>query len=186
MLDLRLDDASGVYVPPLQMKANNGILLIDDFGRQAMEPRNLLNRWILPLDRHIDYLSLQHGLTFQIPFELLLAFSTNLDPADLADEAFLRRIPNKLYIEPISAEVFDEIFDRTLTKLKLPFDPQLAAHLRAICQKYGSGELRACYPRDICDIIAARAAFARQPLILNAPALDFAAGLYFARTRVVG
>jgi predicted ATPase with chaperone activity len=80
MLELRLDEASGIYAAPLQMKANNGILIIDDFGRQLMSPRDLLNRWIVPLDRRVDYLTLRYGVKFQIPFELMVVFSTNLDP----------------------------------------------------------------------------------------------------------
>src|SRR5579864_6093487 len=91
MLELRLDESSGIYAAPLQMKANNGILIIDDFGRQLMSPRDLLNRWIVPLDRRVDYLMLRYGVKFQIPFELMVVFSTNLEPSDLADEAFLRR-----------------------------------------------------------------------------------------------
>ena len=109
MLELRLDDTSGIYAAPLQMKANNGIFIIDDFGRQLMSPRDLLNRWIVPLDRKVDYLTLRYGVKFQIPFELMVVFSTNLDPSDLADEAFLRRIHNKILVEPVSASVFDQI-----------------------------------------------------------------------------
>ena len=103
MLELRLDEASGIYAAPLQMKANNGILIIDDFGRQLMSPRDLLNRWIVPLDRRVDYLTLRYGVKFQIPFELMVVFSTNLEPSDLADEAFLRRIHNKIYVEAVDA-----------------------------------------------------------------------------------
>ena len=96
MLDLQKDEATGSFSAPLQMKANNGILLIDDFGRQMMSPRDLLNRWIVPLDRRVDFLSLGSGGKFDIPFELQVVFSTNLAPHELADEAFLRRIPNKI------------------------------------------------------------------------------------------
>src|SRR5262249_29743603 len=99
MLELRLDESSGIYAAPLQMKANNGILIIDDFGRQLMPPRDLLNRWIVPLDRRVDYLTLRYGVKFQIPFELMVVFSTNLEPSDLADEAFLRRIHNKIFVD---------------------------------------------------------------------------------------
>ena len=106
MLELRLDEASGIYAAPLQMKANNGILIIDDFGRQLMSPRDLLNRWIVPLDRRVDYLTLRYGVKFQIPFELMVVFSTNLEPSDLADEAFLRRIHNKIYVEAVDAGSF--------------------------------------------------------------------------------
>ena len=95
---------------PLQMKANNGILLIDDFGRQMMSPRDLLNRWIVPLDRRIDFLSLGSGRKFDVPFEVMVLFSTNLEPSELADEAFLRRIPNKILIRGVDAETFDAIF----------------------------------------------------------------------------
>ncbi len=110
MLELRLDEASGIYAAPMQMKANNGILIIDDFGRQLMSPRDLLNRWIVPLDRRVDYLTLRYGVKFQIPFELMVVFSTNLEPSDLADEAFLRRIHNKIYVEAVDAGSFDQIF----------------------------------------------------------------------------
>ena len=96
------------------MKANNGILIIDDFGRQVLSPRDLLNRWIVPLDRRVDYLTLSSGMKFQVPFELMVVFSTNLDPHDLADEAFLRRIQTKVLVENVSAEVFDEIFRRVV------------------------------------------------------------------------
>ncbi len=97
MLDLQKDESSGAYSAPLQMKANNGILLIDDFGRQMISPRDLLNRWIVPLDRRIDFLSLGSGGKFDDLLEIQIVFSTNLAPHELADEAFLRRIPNKIF-----------------------------------------------------------------------------------------
>src|SRR6476646_10729189 len=90
MLELQLDEATRVFISPCQMKANNGIFIVDDFGRQVLTPRELLNRWIVPLDRRVDYLTLASGMKFQVPFELMVVFSTNLDPHDLADEAFLR------------------------------------------------------------------------------------------------
>ena len=114
MLELRLDEASGIYAAPLQMKANNGIFIIDDFGRQLMSPRDLLNRWIVPLDRRVDYLMLRYGVKFQIPFELMVVFSTNLEPTDLADEAFLRRIHNKIFVEAVDEKAFDQIFHRVV------------------------------------------------------------------------
>src|ERR1700685_4545120 len=114
MLELRLDESSGIYAAPLQMKANNGILIIDDFGRQLMSPRDLLNRWIVPLDRRVDYLTLRYGVKFQIPFETMVVFSTNLEPSDLADEAFLRRIHNKIYVEAVDSNTFDLIFARVV------------------------------------------------------------------------
>src|SRR5436190_16158269 len=152
MLELRLDDTSGIYSAPLQMKANNGIFLIDDFGRQLISPRDLLNRWIVPLDRRVDYLALQYGIKFQIPFEVLVVFATNLKPSDLADEAFIRRIQNKIYMEPVSAAIFDEIFRRVALALTLRLEPGCSEKLRNLCLSQGSGELRACYPMDICKI----------------------------------
>src|SRR5437016_12392638 len=117
MLELRLDESSGIYAAPLQMKANNGILLIDDFGRQLMSPRDLLNRWIVPLDRRVDYLTLRYGVKFQIPFESMVVFSTNLEPSDLADEAFLRSIHNKIFVDAVGEKAFDQIFGRVVGKL---------------------------------------------------------------------
>jgi hypothetical protein len=181
MLDLRYEERSGVYGAPLQMKAANGVLLIDDFGRQAMSPRELFNRWIYPLDRRVDFLSLQHGHSFQIPFEVLLAFATNLSPNDLVDDAFLRRVPNKIYLGPVSSEVFDEIFRRVLQKHGLPFETELAAHLRALCMQHAN-ELRACHPHDICEILVALASYKRQPFHISRQSLNFAAETYFTQS----
>ena len=132
MLELRLDESSGVYAAPFQMKANNGILLIDDFGRQVMSPRELLNRWIVPLDRRVDYLSLRYGVKFQIPFETMVVFSTNLDPQDLADEAFLRRIQNKIFVDVVAPETFDEIFRRVVAERNLPCEPGVGDYFREL------------------------------------------------------
>jgi len=187
MLELRMDEASGVYAAPLQMKANNGILLIDDFGRQVMmSPRDLLNRWIVPLDRRVDYLSLRHGVKFQIPFELMVVFSTNLDPNDLADEAFLRRIQNKIYVEEVTAPVFDEIFERILANRKMPADPGSTEHLRAVCARYATTGLRACYPNDICNILISICRYENRPVRITAEDLDRAAQLYFTREQQSG
>jgi hypothetical protein len=154
-------------------------MLIDDFGRQAMSPRELLNRWMLPLDRRVDYLSLRYGFAFQVPFELTLVFSTNLEPSDLADEAFMRRVPNKIYIEAVSRDVFDEIFKRVLAKRGMPFQYDMATHLRAICESHEK-ELRACHPGDICDILAATATYQRRPFEVSRQALSDACNIYFA------
>ncbi|MGH9648687.1 MAG: AAA family ATPase, partial [Bryobacteraceae bacterium] len=148
MLELRLDESSGIYAAPLQMKANNGILLIDDFGRQLMSPRDLLNRWIVPLDRRVDYLTLRYGIKFQIPFELMVVFSTNLEPSDLADEAFLRRIHNKIYVEAVDAPAFDQIFSRVVASRNIQAETDSAEYLRKLCLRDGRAELRACYPAD--------------------------------------
>jgi hypothetical protein len=182
MLELRLDESSGIYAAPLQMKANNGILLIDDFGRQLMSPRDLLNRWIVPLDRRVDYLTLRYGIKFQIPFELMVVFSTNLEPSDLADEAFLRRIHNKIYVEAVDAGAFDQIFSRVVASRNIAAEADSAEYLRKLCLRDGRAELRACYPADICNILLAIGRYEGRPPQMTKPELERAAALYFARS----
>ena len=179
MLELRLDEGTQVYAAPLQMKANNGILVIDDFGRQVMSPRKLLNRWILPLDRRIDYLSLRYGVKFAVPFELMVVFATNLEPTDLADEAFLRRIHNKVYVDAVSPEVFDEIFERIVRDRRIPASPGAAAYLRRLCAEAGCATLKACYPADICTIVQWLEEYEARTPEVTADTLDRAVALYF-------
>jgi hypothetical protein len=183
MLELQLEESTKVYAAPLQMKANNGILIIDDFGRQILSPRYLLNRWIVPLDRRVDYLNLRYGLKFQIPFEMIIVFSTNLDPNDLADEAFLRRIQNKIYVGTVGPEVFDKIFQREVTKRGFPYEPRSGEILRKLCLHLGPKELRACYPSDIVDIITSIGSYENQPIEINKENLKRAAKLYFTKTK---
>ncbi|MCS7041792.1 MAG: AAA family ATPase [Bryobacteraceae bacterium] len=182
MLELRLDETSGIYAAPLQMKANNGIFIIDDFGRQLMSPRDLLNRWIVPLDRRVDYLTLRYGLKFQIPFELMVVFSTNLDPSDLADEAFLRRIQNKIEIEPVQPQVFDMIFQRVVSTRNVPAEYDSAEYLRKLCLSEGRTQLRACYPLDIVNIITSICQYENRPVQITKAELERAVHLYFARS----
>src|SRR6266550_2831239 len=181
MLELRLDEPSGIYTAPLQMKANNGIFLIDDFGRQLISPRDLLNRWIVPLDRRVDYLSLQYGVKFQIPFEVMVVFATNLDPNDLADEAFLRRIHNKIYIEPVHQHTFDEIFRRVASTRNVTLEPDSCENLRKLCQSDGRTELRACYPLDIVNILTSIGRYEKRVVTVTKDDLHRAAGMYFAK-----
>jgi SpoVK/Ycf46/Vps4 family AAA+-type ATPase len=181
MLELRLDDSSGIYAAPLQMKANNGIFIIDDFGRQLMSPRDLLNRWIVPLDRRVDYLTLRYGVKFQIPFEVMVVFSTNLDPSDLADEAFLRRIHNKIYVEAVDTSAFDQIFNRVVTARNIPCEPDSAEFLRKLCLREGRTELRACYPNDICNILISIGKYENRPPRMTKSDLERATALYFAK-----
>jgi len=168
MLDLNKDEANGSFSAPLQMKANNGILLIDDFGRQLMSPRDLLNRWIVPLDRRVDFLSLGSGGKFDVPFELQIVFSTNLAPHELADEAFLRRIPNKILVEAPSADAFDTIFRMTAAAAGMAIEPGGEQSLRELCLRH-SPDLRSCFPRDICSAIRAIIVYEhRRPAITRA------------------
>jgi hypothetical protein len=182
MLELRLDESSGIYAAPLQMKANNGILIIDDFGRQLMSPRDLLNRWIVPLDRRVDYLTLRYGVKFQIPFETMVVFSTNLEPSDLADEAFLRRIHNKIYVEAVDDYSFDQIFNRVVKAKNIQAEPDSAEYLRKLCLREGRTELRACYPADICNILQSIGRYEGRAAIMTKSELERATALYFAKT----
>ena len=182
MVELRLDETSGIYAAPLQMKANNGIFIIDDFGRQLMSPRDLLNRWIVPLDRRVDYLTLRYGVKFQIPFELMVVFSTNLDPNELADEAFLRRIRNKIFVGPVDAQTFDQIFHRVVSSKRIPAEPDSAEYLRKLCLREGRTELRACYPLDICNILASISDYEKRPIRMTKAELERATDLYFAKS----
>jgi hypothetical protein len=182
MLELRSDASSGIYSAPLQMKANNGILVIDDFGRQVISPRDLLNRWIVPLDRRVDYLTLHHGQKLCIPFEVMVVFATNLDPSELADEAFLRRIHNKIYIEPVTKQCFHEILARVLDERRLSCDAQTAAYVVELCLRHGDA-LKACYPADLCDILMWRSQYEGRPPQVTCAELDCAAELYFTRVQ---
>jgi len=178
MLDLRKDISTGTYAAPVQMKANNGVFIIDDFGRQLIAPRDLLNRWIVPLDRRIDHLSLDYGIKFETPFEMLVVFSTNLDPKDLVDECFLRRIPNKIYVESLDAGNFDEILRRVAASRNLIWEPAITRRLRELCLAK-CGELRACVPRDICDILCAIMTYERKDTKVSREDLDRAITIYF-------
>ena len=182
MLELRFDESLGFYSAPLQMKANNGLFIIDDFGRQMINPRDLLNRWIVPLDRRVDFLSLRTGVKFPIPFETLVVFSTNLDPRQLADEAFLRRIQNKIKVDAMTPEIFDSILERVCNDAAMPFDTDMAAYLRANCNPDGKGVLRACYPRDMVRIIQSIADYEHRRPELTKRDLDRAINLYFAKS----
>jgi hypothetical protein len=178
MLDLQKDESTGVYIAPLQMKANNGILLIDDFGRQLMSPRDLLNRWIVPLDRRVDFLSMGSG-KFTVPFELLVVFSSNLEPHELGDEAFLRRVPNKIPIGGVDADVFDAIFHVTAAAANMEFDPGIESCFRELCLRH-SPDLRPCFPRDICGALRAIAIYEGRTPRVTAGDLERAVAGYFA------
>jgi predicted ATPase with chaperone activity len=179
MLEPRVDGLSGLAVAPIQMKANNGVLVIDDFGRQQIAPRELLNRWIMPLDRGVDYLSLGAAGKFEIPFEVVVVFATNLNPNGLAEEAFLRRIKNKVKIGAITPETFSEIWQRECQARGIAFVPEIAEYACRRCAEAVDGELRACFPRDLMDIIGGVAALDQRPVALSQEEVDHAAKLYF-------
>jgi MoxR-like ATPase len=184
MLELQIEESTQVYTAPIQMRANNGILVIDDFGRQSMPPHYLLNRWIVPLDRRVDYLSLRYGAKFEIPFEMVVVFSTNLDPNSLADEAFLRRIQNKIFVEAVDPETFTKIFDRIVAKKHLQAETASSQLLIKYCKKYGPGELRACYPGDIIDIVTSIAGYEGESNKIDSKTIKRAVDLYFTKPQV--
>ena len=178
MLDLQRDEGPGTYVAPLQMKANNGILLIDDFGRQMISPRDLLNRWIVPLDRRVDFLSLGSGRKFDVPFEVMVVFSTNLQPSELADDAFLRRIPNKVLIPAVDAPTFDAIFRMAAAAANIECDYDVIAYCREVCIRDG-GDLRPCYPRDLCNAMRSIALYEGRKPVATREEIDRATKGYF-------
>ena len=181
MLDLQFNPINKFYVGPMQMKANNGVLIIDDLGRQRIRPDELLNRWVVPLDRRVDYLTLSSGMKFQVPFELMVVFSTNLNPHELADEAFLRRIQTKVLVDNVSAAVFDQIFHRVAQTHQVPCEPGCAEYLRQRCFEAGYKFLRACYPNDIYRLVKAISEYEGRAVRMTRANIDRAVNLYFAR-----
>jgi predicted ATPase with chaperone activity len=178
-LEIRFDPVSNTSEAPLQMKSNGGCLLVDDFGRQRVEPQELLNRWIIPLENRIDYLTLSTGKKIQIPFEQLLIFSTNLDPAVLADEAFLRRIPYKIEIGDPTPEEFHELFARSCEKFECEYRPEAVDYLLDRHYRQTQRRLRRCHPRDLLQQIRNYCAYNEYPLELKDAYLDRVAGTYF-------
>src|SRR5437016_9857992 len=151
-LDLIFDENAKFYEAPFQMKANGGIFMVDDFGRQRVTPKDLLNRWIVPLEKRVDYLTLHTGKKIEIPFDMLIIFSTNLDPADLVDEAFLRRIRYKIGIEAPTVAQYEEIFKRTCARKNIEYRAEAMSQIRSIYRKKNL-ELRSSHPRDILEQI---------------------------------
>ena len=178
-LDLVFDDVNKFYEAPFQVKANGGILLIDDFGRQQVRPRDLLNRWIVPLENRIDYLTLHTGRKVEVPFDVMVMFSTNLPPRDLVDEAFLRRLRHKIEIGDPSYEEFREIFRRVAASKGVAYSDHGLAYLLQDWYIKKGRKLRASHPRDLCDqIIDIARYFSLQPAMTR-ELIDLAAESYF-------
>lgn len=152
MLDLRYHPSSGFYTAPIQLKANGGVFLLDDFGRQLVPPQQLLNRWILPLEERTDYLSLATGKKFAVPFEQLTIFSTNLKPEDLVDAAFLRRIRHKIEIGPPGEKQFREIFRRCCSEREIKYDDWIVTRLLST-QYNPQTPPKSSDPRDLLDVV---------------------------------
>jgi predicted ATPase with chaperone activity len=178
-LDLIYERTSKYYEAPLQMKANGGMLLIDDFGRQQARPRDLLNRWIVPLEKRADYLTLHTGRKIEVPFDVLIVFATNLAPRDLVDEAFLRRIRHKIKITDPTWDEYREIFRRVCRQQGIPYDEQGLAYL--IKQHYieRNRPKRGCHPRDIVEQLKDIASYLDVEPALTRPLIDQACNSYF-------
>jgi hypothetical protein len=177
-LDLVYDRFARIYESPLQMKANGGMLLIDDFGRQQVSPKQLLNRWIVPLEKRVDFLTLHTGKKVEIPFDQLIVFSTNMAPKDLVDEAFLRRIQNKIHVTNPSVEAFREIFRRQCESLGIPFDQNGMVYLLREYYVKPKRELRSVHPRDILRTLVGIARYHNVPPVLTPSLLDRACLTY--------
>jgi hypothetical protein len=184
-LEPKYNPVAKYYEAPHQVQANNGIFIIDDFGRQKISPQQLLNRWMFPLESRQDFCSLHTGQQFAVPFDELIIFCTNLDPYALADEAFLRRIRHKVYIGDVSEEQFREIFRRACKQYSLNYDP---AVVQEMVQRYyvkPARPFRACHPRDLLENLIDRARAAGQTPQLSSQSLDLAFQSYFIKSRGV-
>jgi MoxR-like ATPase len=178
-LDLVFDDTQRFYEAPFQVKANGGILLIDDFGRQQVRPRDLLNRWIVPLENRVDYLTLHTGRKIEIPFDVLVVFSTNLPPRDLVDEAFLRRLRHKIEISDPSFEEYREIFKRIAQQKGIPYIDQGLVYLLQEYYIKRNRKMRASHPRDLCDQLLDIARYLSTEPAMTKEMIDRAAQAYF-------
>ncbi|MBL8295346.1 MAG: hypothetical protein JNN08_26105 [Bryobacterales bacterium] len=182
MLDLSYNEVAKFYDAPLQLKANNGIYLIDDFGRQRVTPAEVLNRWIVPMERRIDYLTFKNGTKMHVPFETFLIFSTNLKPSQLGDEAFLRRIQYKMLLRSPEQDEFATIFTRFAAQHNLPFDPDLLDGFLDSRYRSTGKPFRRCHPRDILTHAIDLIRFERRPWELTEEVLDLAFDSNFVDT----
>ncbi len=179
-LEVTFNTSTGISEAPLQLKSNCGTLVIDDFGRQKMRTDELLNRWIVPLEKRFDFLNLANGKKIQVPFDQLIIFSTNLQPKDLVDDAFLRRIPYKIDVSDPSEAEFRELFKLMAPKLGFEYRDEPVSYLIARHYKSASRPFRCCHPRDLLLQVRNFCLYHDQPLELTDENLDFAVENYFA------
>jgi predicted ATPase with chaperone activity len=178
-LEIRQNPVSKISEAPLQLKSNCGTLVIDDFGRQRMPTAELLNRWIVPLEKRYDFLSLASGKKIQVPFDQLLIFSTNLQPKDLVDEAFLRRIPYKINVVDPTAGEFRKLFELVAPRIGVPHDPTAVEYLIDKHYREVGRPMRACHPRDLMLQVRNVCLYRNQPIEITNDALDVAVENYF-------
>lgn len=180
MLEIQFDAGNREYRAPLQLKANNGLFIIDDMGRQRVEPQAVFNRWIVPLDEKRDYLSLGAGRHFSVPFDLVLVFSTNLQPTDLADEAFLRRIGYKIRFPYLDAGQYERIWRDQCREKGVPFDAEVLEYAVHGLHRDRGVPLLPCHPRDLLGLCVDHVTYSRQPRRVTRETLDWAWDNYFA------
>ena len=178
-LDLRYNQTSNIYQSPLHVKANGGVFLIDDFGRQIVSPRNLLNRWILPLEERQDFLTLATGKKIAVPFEQLVLFSTNLEPSQLVDDAFLRRIRHKIFVPSPTRDTFERIFEKVCENMGMPYKPEIVQYLYDRYYEKGR-EPRSSDSRDLLEIVESICRFRGNGLELHEGLIEEAARRFFA------
>jgi hypothetical protein len=179
MLDLTFNPISKFYEAPIQMKAIGGVFVVDDFGRQRIPPRDLLNRWIVPLESRVDYLTLHTGRKFEVPFNVFIVFATNLKPESLADEAFLRRIPYKILAKNPTIDEYCAIFELNCRKRGLPFDTVLVEYLDRKYYQPRKLQMRACHPRDLVSQIVDICRYQGRAPVITRELLDAACSSYF-------
>ena len=178
-LDLRYSPQSQFYIAPLQWKANGGVLIIDDFGRQMIAPQELLNRWIVPMEQGVDHLTLHTGDSIELPFDTLLIFSSNIPPGKLGDEAFFRRIRHKVEIPNPTTEEFLTILRIVAKERGVQYTEEGARYLISTYYEQGGRELKSCHPRDLLDLLVDISGFFEQPPVLSPQWLDLACTSYF-------
>ncbi|HSK18051.1 MAG TPA: hypothetical protein VK912_02850 [Longimicrobiales bacterium] len=178
-LEMNFDSTSRLYQAPVQVKANGGVLILDDFGRQRVPSRELLNRWMVPLEQRRDLLALHTGTRFPVPFDCLLIFATNLDPSQLVEEAFLRRIRYKIFVDGPSREQYEEIFRRACASRNVPFDSDAVRYIYSRFYEQSDIEPRACHPRDIVDHVTDVARYLGVAPALTPELIDRACESYF-------
>ena len=179
MLDLTFNPIARFYEAPIQLKANGGVFVVDDFGRQRVPPRDLLNRWIVPLESRVDFLTLHTGRKFEVPFNVLIVFATNLKPESLADEAFLRRIPYKILAKNPTLDEYCRIFELNCRKRGLAFDPVMVEYLNRKYYTPRKLQMRACHPRDLVEQVVDMCRYQGRPPALSRDLLDAACRSYF-------
>ena len=185
MLEVMYDPGTKTYQAPLQMRANNGVFIIDDLGRQRIEPKQLFNRWIVPLEERKDYLSLASGRHFSVPFDTVLIFSTNINPLELADEAFLRRIGYKIEFTPLSAEDYERVWRDTCLEFEVDYDHDVLDYVINELHSRNNVDLLPCHPRDLIGMAVDHAQYTANERFVDIDNMRWAWRNYFVSMEVV-